>query len=197
MSSTCTSLNDFYHISAWTCILFSQIVIISSQSGRRSDQYNHVEEEASNINKGRINIENIKGIESFSSIQKPSQTVFDVDGHTQNHSISVYKRKQKSIKNINLAKIKNLLPYVILKRAYAKLKQKQGKQNKKKNNENRKNKALNEKSRHQSPSHERLIDSLCKQSSGTSICKLVSKNKKDCIHLQMSFLFNRDLYVVS
>ena len=188
---TLPSLFYVYHISAWAFILFSQIAIISSQSGRRSDQYNHVEEEASNINKGRINIENTKSIEFHSSMHKPSQAIFDVDGHTKNHSTSEDQKKQKSIKNINLAKIKNLLPYVILKRAYSKLKQKQGKYNKKKKYaEDRKNKALNEKSRHQSHSHERLIDSLCKQSTGTSICKLVSKNKKDCIRLQISKVIN-------
>ena len=132
-----------------------------------------MDEEISNTNRSKINIENIKGNGSFLSIHKPvpnaSKEVVDI----KNHSLSEKQKKQKSRKSINLSKIKTLLPYVILKRAYSKLKQKQGKYNKKSHSEDRND--LNGKTRHQSSSHEKLIDSLCKQSAGTSICKLVSK----------------------
>ena len=165
-----------YFISAWAFILFLQIAITSSQSGRRSDQYKKVDEEFSNATKSKIKNENLNGIQSLSTTHTPLQnlTVGHEIGQIKKSSLSVNHKKQKTIKSINLAKIKTLLPYVILKRAYSKIKQKQGKYNKKKNTEGRNKKALNEKSRHRSSSKEKLIDSLCKQSAGTSICKLVS-----------------------
>ena len=138
-----------------------------------------MEENFSNTNKSRENKEHTKDIASFSSIHRPLQSITGSNeiGPSKNRFLSEAQKKQKSIKSINLAKIKTLLPYVILKRAYSKIKQKQGKYNKKKNTEGKNKKALNEKSRHQSSLHEKLIDSLCKQSTGTSICKLASKNR--------------------
>ena len=86
-------------------------------------------------------------------------------------SPSVYKHTKKPLR-VDLTKIKTLLPYLLIKRAYLKL-LKVGKDEKsRKDDKTVTEDHTNAKTRGRSSSND-LINKLCKKS-GTSICQLVS-----------------------
>ena len=171
---------NFYIILAWTFVVLFQIHAIVCQSGRRSDQYRHIQEatpkEISVINQtvptDRIDLQ---------SSSDQSSKIIDVNEQKIYSSI---KNQPQKLSSTDITKIKTLLPYVIIKRAYSKLKN--GKYN---GDENRM--ATKDSISHKSPytsSRKHLINNLCKLS-GTSICRLVSYLKQQTKHFFIRLLF--------
>ena len=163
-------------ILAWAFILLLQAHTMLCQSGRRTEQYRHIQEETLQETPITNKSEHLKEIDKHPYKSESIKTISDV---AQKSNFTNEKWNQNSSK-INLAKIKTLLPYVILKRAYSKLKH--DKKYNKINNSIAKKNLMAYKSRHK-PSHEMLINSLCKQS-GSSICKLVSRKMRQhtCVY---------------
>ena len=164
-------------ILAWAFILLLQAHTMLCRSGRRAEQYRHIKEET--LSETSI-INESKNPKDIDKLQYKHDNIETISGVAHKSNFTNEKLKQNSSR-INLTKIKTLLPYVILKRAYSKLKH--DKYNKINNSIAKKN-LMAYKSRHK-PSHEILINSLCKQSA-TSICKLVSIRMRQ--HTSVYFL---------
>lgn len=158
-----------------------QIHTIVCQSGRRSDQYRHIQESTPKEISVRNKTANTDGIVQLSSTDQSSKIM---NVNEQKSDSSINKQPQKTSRT-DITKIKNLLPYVILKRAYLKLKK--GKYNGDENSMTTKD-SINHKSQYKA-SREHLINSLCKLS-GTSICRLVSERKQQITHFLTITMIN-------
>ena len=148
------------------------------RSGRRAEPYRHTKDETLNETSITTKSENLKDIDNLQN-----ENIKTINGIAHQSYLT-----NENSSRINLAKIKTLLPYVILKRAYSKLQQ-----DKYNNNIIAKKNMMVKKSRHK-PSHQILINSLCKQS-GTSICKLVSRRTRQhtCVYFLENLLSSYDI----
>ena len=140
-----------------------QLHTVFCQSGRRSGQYRPLEAENPKETAVRNKTVSTGGIVPL-SVSNSSSNIIKLNNKTV--SSSVYKQPKKPLR-VDLTKIKTLLPYLLIKRAYLKLKV--GKDQRSRKDEKT---VTAGKTRSRSSSND-LINKLCKKS-GTSICQLVS-----------------------
>ena len=142
-------------------ILLLQIDSMACQSGRRTDQYRDT------INETQHKRHTIKNKGVVDKWKSKDQGIKTLDKLESNHSSpSGIQRQKQRPSSIDITKIKTLLPYVILKRAYSKLKDT--------NTSTAINKLVFNRSRQNMTLSEKLFSALCKNYSTSSICKLVS-----------------------
>ena len=157
-----------FYFTAWTIFAILQLHTIVCQSGRRSDKYQHISES----NPKGISVRNKSitlGHKQHSPIISLSSNIINISDKTLKSAIS---EQSKNSSHSDIVKIKTLLPYVLIKRAYSKLKS--GKGSGRNDNKTDSN-PVNHKLQH-NLSTNNFIDRLC-SISGTSICGWVSQTK--------------------
>ena len=152
----------------WICIWLLQTHSIVCYSGRRSDGFDYIKTGSLNKTIEKKPFNRITNITNVLPLNK--EIAKDIKSNIGNKAYSEIVRNNNTQLNSDVAKIKTLLPYVILKRAYSTFRG--GQYNNIKIDASTKQ-TLMYKSRQKQTSYGKLINSLCKQSA-TSICNLVS-----------------------